>query len=32
MLTSALRVLIKNSIKENFDIIFMENEKKLSKY
>ena len=28
MLTSALRALVKNSIKEIFDITFMENEKK----
>ena len=27
MLKSALRILIKNLIKENFDITFMENEK-----
>ena len=27
MLTSALRALVKNPIKENFDITFMENEK-----
>ena len=27
MLTSALRTLVKNLVKENFDIIFMENEK-----
>ena len=27
MLMSALRVLVKNSVKENFDITFMENEK-----
>ena len=27
MLTSALRTLIKNPVKESFDIIFMENEK-----
>ena len=27
MLTSALRTLVKNSVKESFDIIFMENEK-----
>ena len=27
MLTSAFRVLVKNPIKENFDITFMENEK-----
>ena len=32
ILTSVLRALVKNSIKENFDITFMENEKKLSKY
>ena len=27
MLTSALRVLVKNLVKESFDITFMENEK-----
>ena len=27
MLTNALRTLVKNPVKENFDIIFMENEK-----
>ena len=27
MLTSALRALVKNSVKENFDITFMGNEK-----
>ena len=27
MLTSVLRALVKNPIKENFDITFMENEK-----
>ena len=27
MLTSALRALVKNPIKENFDITFMRNEK-----
>ena len=32
MLTSALRALVKNPVKGNFDIIFMGNEKKLSKY
>ena len=32
MLTTALRILIKNPVKESFDIIFMGNEKKLSKH
>ena len=32
MLTSVLRALVKNSIKENFDITFMGNEKKLSNH
>ena len=32
MLMSAFRVLVKNPIKESFDITFIENEKKLSKY
>ena len=32
MLTSALRVLVKNLIKENFDITFIGNEKKKSKH
>ena len=27
MLTSVLKALVKNSIKENFDIIFMKNKK-----
>ena len=27
MLTSALKALVKNSVKKNFDIIFIENEK-----
>ena len=31
MLTSVLRALVKNSIKENFDITFMGNEKKTVK-
>ena len=32
MLTSALRILVKNLIKESFDITFMGNEKKMSKH
>ena len=32
MLMSVLRALVKNSIKENFDITFMGNEKKLSNH
>ena len=32
MLTSALRALVKNPIKESFDITFMGNKKKLSKH
>ena len=29
MLTSALRALVKNQVKESFDITFMENEKNI---
>ena len=32
MLTSALRVLVKNSVKESFDVTFMGEWKKLSKH
>ena len=32
MLTTVLRVLVKNQVKESFDITFMINKKKLSKY
>ena len=32
MLISALKALVNNSIKKKFDITFMRNEKKLSKY
>ena len=32
MLMSALKALVKNPVKENFNITFMENEKKLLKH